>query len=74
MIFQNKIDKSMKELHDTKVELDGHLTEEEVEEIKEKLDAKDYFAMTISALLVFLPVALILLVLLAVCGYFFIVR
>ena len=71
MMFQKKVDKSLEKLHEHKMEKDGHLTEEEIEAEKEKLDWKDYFAMTVSALIVILPIALIALLLLAGVGYLF---
>lgn len=74
MMFQKKVDRSFKKLHEEKVEKDGYLTEEEIEQEKEKLDWRDYFAMTVSALIVILPVALLALGLLALAGYFFLVH
>ena len=44
------------------------------EELDAKLEKNDRLAMLISALLVIVPVALIVLVVLALAGYFFIVR
>ena len=73
MMFQKKVDRSFKKLHEEKVEKDGYLTEE-IEQEKEKLDWRDYFAMTVSALIVILPVALLALGLLALAGYFFLVH
>lgn len=72
MMFQGKVDRAMKRLHDDKLESDGELTEEQVETEKEKLEWRDYVAMTVSALIVILPAALIVLLLLAAAGYFFI--
>ncbi len=72
MMFQGKVDRAMKKLHDDKLESDGELTAEQVETEKEKLDWRDYVAMTVSALIVILPVALIVLFLLAAAGFFFI--
>ena len=74
MMFQKKVDRSFKKLHEEKVEKDGYRTEEEIEQEKEKLDWRDYFAMTVSALIVILPVALLALGLLALAGYFFLVH
>lgn len=74
MLFQNKLDKSLEKLHESKMEKDGHMTEVEVEAEKEKLEWRDYLAMTVSALFVILPVALIVLVILAVIGVLFLLR
>lgn len=74
MMFQRKVDRAMKKVHDDKVSLDGGLTEEQLEAEKEKLEWRDYVAMTVSALIVILPVALLVLLLLAAAGYFFVVR
>lgn len=74
MIFQKKVDRSFEKLHEEKLQKDGHLTEEEIEQEKEKLEWRDYVAMTVSALLVILPVALLALGLLALAGYFFLVH
>lgn len=74
MMFQRKVDRAMKKVHDDKMELDGALSKEQVEAEKEKLEWKDYVAMTVSALIVILPAALIVLLLLAAAGYFFVVR
>lgn len=74
MMFQKRVDDSLDRLHKDKESKDGHLTEEEIEQEKEKLDWRDYVAMLVSAMIVILPVALIALLLLAVAGYFFFVR
>ncbi|MBQ7839910.1 MAG: hypothetical protein IJ390_05410 [Lachnospiraceae bacterium] len=74
MMFQKRVDDSFQKLHDEKEEKDGQLTEEEIEAEKERLDWKDYLAMTVSAIGVLLPIALIVLLLMAVAGYLFLVR
>ena len=54
-----------------KLPADPDRPEPELEDVMEK---GDMFAMIISALLTILPVALVVLVLLSLAGYFFIVR
>ena len=74
MMFQKRVDNSFEKLHEEKEKKDGHLTEEEIEQEKEKLEWRDYVAMLVSALIVILPVAIIVLLLMAVAGYFFLVH
>lgn len=74
MMFQGKLDRALKKLHEDKLEKDGDLTEEQVEAIKDEIDKKDVFAMIVSAMIVILPVAIIALVLMALVGYLFLVH
>lgn len=74
MMFQKRVDESFDKLHKDKENKDGHLTDEQIEEEKEKLEWRDYLAMVVSALIVILPVALIVLLLMVVGGYFFLVH
>lgn len=74
MMFQSKLDKSLEKLHEEKMAKDGSLTEEQLETEKESLGWKDYLALTVSAMGMLLPIALILLLLMSAAGYFFVVR
>ena len=74
MMFQRKLDQALEKLHEEKTAKDGSLTPEQLEAEKESLGWKDYFALTVSALGMILPIALLLLLLMSAAGYFFIVR
>ena len=74
MMFQKKLDQALEILHEEKNARDGELTQEQLEAEKESLNWKDYLALTLSALGVLLPIALIVLLLMSAAGYFFLVR
>lgn len=73
MIFQGKIDRIFKKLHDEKKE------EEKQEELKgrenatlsDEMEKGDFAAMVISALITIVPVAFLALLALVGIGYFF---
>ena len=69
MIFQGKYDRAMKHLREKKA---GSAREET--ELSQNMEKGDLAAMLIAAVIVILPVALIVLGIMAVAGYFFVVR
>lgn len=77
MIFQKKIDRAMKKLHEESdagmSERGDQAGEEEREEFPE-LEKNDFLAMTIAAFITILPVALLVLAGLVLFGYFFLMR
>lgn len=74
MIFQKKVDRAMQKSHEDRLAKDEKESQVVWEPEKEKLEWKDGVAMFISALMVFLPVALIVLLVLAAAGYFFFIH
>lgn len=77
MIFQKKIDRAMKKLHEesdaVRNERGEKTGEEESQEFPE-LEKNDFLAMVIAALITILPVALLVLAGLVLFGYFFLMR
>ena len=75
IIFESKIERAQKFAKEQKAkrEGEGHDPENDVE-MADMMEKGDMFAMILSALITILPVAVIVLGLLAAAGYFFIVR
>lgn len=77
MLFQKKIDRAMKKLHEDsdagRAERE-HLGEEDYRQEKPELEKGDFLAMTIAAIITILPVALLVLLGLAAVMYFTIVH
>ena len=71
MIFQGKYDRARKLQKERMGDAPRAL---EQENLSDKLEKGDTLAMILSALLVFLPVALVFLLAIAAAGYFFIAR
>lgn len=73
MLFQRKVDKALEKLHE---ESDSARTEREPEFQEERLplEKHDFLAMMISAFLVFVPAAVLVLGGIALIGYFFLMH
>ena len=73
MLFQKKVDRALNKLHE---DSDFARKEREPEFEKEEisLEKHDLLAMVISAFLVFLPVAVVVLGIIALVGYFFLMH
>lgn len=65
MIFQKKIDRALKKLHEES---------EDFGEEKPELEKNDFLAMLIAAFITFLPVAIFALVGISLIGYFFLMH
>ena len=71
MMFRGRYDKAMAQLREKQ---QGKELAFEDENLAEKLEKNDTLAMILSALLVFLPAALLVLGLASLAGYFFVLR
>ena len=71
MIFQGRYEKARNQLRDR---MKGQKLAADEDDLENQLEKGDTLAMILSALLVFLPAALIVLVVISLIGYFFIVR
>ena len=69
MIFQRKYDRAMKHLREKTGDSPKAL---EDENLADKLEKNDTLALILSALIVFIPVALIFLLIVAGIGYFWV--
>lgn len=73
MLFQKKVDRAFERLHE---ESDAAKEEKETDDQREELplEKSDFLAMLISAFLVFVPVAVVVLGAIALIGYFFLMH
>lgn len=75
MLFQKKVDDAFEKLHEESENVDlyyDHLSQEDKrEEDQLDLEKGDKLAMILSALLVIMPIAIIVLLVIALAGYFF---
>lgn len=85
MMFQKRIDRAFRKLKEDRetYERENHPSKEEDsdldQEIKKKkedmnLEKGDLFAMILSAFLIIIPIALVVIVFLMALGYFFLIR
>lgn len=73
MLFQKKVDRALNKLHEDS-DFAGKEREPEFEKEEIPLEKHDLLAMVISAFLVFLPVAVVVLGIIALVGYFFLMH
>ena len=71
MIFQGRFEKDRKLLQQR---MQGRKLAADEDDLENQLEKGDTLAMILSALMVFLPAALIVLAVISLIGYFFIVR
>ena len=71
MLFQGRFEKALERLREKQQGKERAL---EDENLADKLEKHDTLALIISALLVFLPAALLVLGVVSLIGYFFVVR
>ena len=71
MIFQGRFEKARKLLRQR---MQGRKLAADEDDLENQLEKGDTLAMILSALMVFLPAALIVLAVISLIGYFFIVR
>ena len=71
MIFQGRFEKARKLLQQR---MQGRKLAADEDDLENQLEKGDTLAMILSALMVFLPSALIVLAVISLIGYFFIVR
>ncbi len=71
MIFQGRFEKARKLLQQR---MQGRKLAADEDDLENQLEKGDTLAMILSALMVFLPAALIVLAVISLIGYFFIVR
>ena len=71
MIFQGRYEKAQRQLRER---MQGRPLAADEDNLEDQLEKNDTLALILSALLVFLPAALIVLGLVSVIGYFFIAR
>ena len=76
IIFERKYERAKKLMDERTAQMEGRTPGQEKEDVdmSDLVEKGDVFAMIVSALITFLPVALIVLGLLAAAGYFFLVR
>ena len=71
MLFQERFEKALEQLREKQQGKERAL---EDENLADKLEKHDTLALILSALLVFLPAALLVLGVVSLIGYFFVVR
>ena len=71
MLFQGRFEKALEQLREKQQGKERAL---EDENLADKLEKHDTLALILSALLVFLPAALLVLGVVSLIGYFFVVR